>query len=176
MKNKKILLGLIFLIALVVLAVVFRQVFFSQVNIPGEVIEVVEDESKMSPEEVIESLEPDDFFGDSVKLEIISPEEEVFLASQARMWQAKFSGIESDDSFRVDCHWRFYLIQNNEEILYEEMEKPSGVSQSKPEICGFTSTFISSRGKLRAELSTKVKNIYDEIVGEYTAEKTYQVN
>lgn len=133
------------------------------------------EDSELTPEEVLKALEQDDSLGNSADLEIISPEEKIFMPQQARLWRAEFSGIESDDSFRVDCEWDFYLDQNNKEKLYKEMDKVSRVSKENPQVCGFTSTFIESAGKLRVVLKTKVKNNEEEILGEYSAEREYQV-
>ncbi len=132
------------------------------------------EDSTLTPEEVIEQLEGETTLKGAIMMSIISPEEETFIPSQARFWKAKLDGIENDVSFSVNCHWKFYLNENNEEVLYKEMENRSGLSKENPEICGFTSTFIDRAGKLRVVLEAEVVN-YNEIVDTFTAEREYTV-
>ncbi len=83
--------------------------------------------------------------------------------------------IENASSFGVNCHWKFYINENNEEVLYKEMENRSGVSKEDPEICGFTSTFIDKVGKLRVVLDAEVVKNSDEVLESFIAEKEYIV-
>ncbi|MDZ7611721.1 MAG: hypothetical protein U5L10_03075 [Candidatus Moranbacteria bacterium] len=130
---------------------------------------------ELTPEDVLKSLETDDSMGENVELEIVSPEEKSFMPRQARLWRAEFSGIDSKDSFRVECQWKFYLNENNEEVLHQEKEISSSTSKESPKACGFTSTFIEKTGKLRVSLEAKIKNFSGEILEEYEAEREYVV-
>lgn len=126
-------------------------------------------------EEYIRQSNDPIILGDNIKLSIISPEEETFIARQARMWQASISELNQRVSGRAICHWKFYLNENNDEVLYQEMENSSIISKDDLEICGFTSTFIEKRGKLRAKLDIDIQNIFGDILGTYSAEKNYIV-
>ncbi len=180
-KDRKWLLILLLLLLLLIFGLFFYRARLrapKEVNAPqlsGE--EAAEDggKSDLSPEDVLKSLEQDDSLGSNVELSITSPEEETFMPGQARLWQGEFANIETDDSFRADCHWKFYLNQNNEEVLYKEMENASGVSKQNPEVCKFTSTFIESRGVLRAELNVEIKSNSGETIEGYQAERKYTV-
>jgi hypothetical protein len=185
-KNKKI----IFLFAIIffaVLVVISKNNLFRDKTVgesgsgeknpqsAGSDSQVDEDDS-LTPEEVIKQLEGGDTLGDNLQLAIVSPEEEVFMPGQARLWRAEFSNIETDDYFTAECKWSFYLNENNEEVLYKEQEISSGVSKNSPQVCGFTSTFIEKRGELRAVLDVKITKSSGEIIGEHQAERTYRVN
>jgi len=126
------------------------------------------EDATLTPEEVIEQLEGD------IKMSIISPEGDTFIPNQARLWKAKLDGIENSVSFAVNCHWKFYLNENNEEVLYKEMENRSVLTKENPEVCAFTSTFIDRVGKLRVVLDAEVVN-GDDIVDTFTAEREYTV-
>jgi hypothetical protein len=132
------------------------------------------EDATLTPEEVIEQLEGESTLEGDIKMSIISPEGDTFIPSQARLWKAKLDGIENDVSFAVNCHWKFYLNENNEEVLYKEMENRSGLTKENPEVCAFTSTFIDRVGKLRVVLEAEVVH-YDEIVDTFTAEREYTV-
>ncbi len=112
---------------------------------------------------------------ENVTMKIISPEGETFEKSQARGWKAQLEGMETNNSFRVECHWEFFLNENNEEVLYEQMDNSSIVSKEDPDLCGFTSTFIDSRGKLRVKLTADIQNAYGESLKIFTAERSYTV-
>ncbi len=129
----------------------------------------------LTPEEVIQQLEGESALEGDIVMSIISPEEETFEPRQARFWKAKLDGIENDVSFAVNCHWKFYMNENNEEVLYKEMENRSGLSKEDPEICGFTSTFIDRVGKLRVVLEAEVVKSGGEIVDTFSAEREYTV-
>ncbi|MFW5884676.1 MAG: hypothetical protein ACOCUF_00365 [Patescibacteria group bacterium] len=133
------------------------------------------DSEELTPEEVLKQMETDDSMGENISLAIVSPEEKTFMPGQARLWRAEFSGIDSDDGFKADCQWKFYLNENNEEVLYREQEISSSVSKETPKACGFTSTFIEKTGKLRASLEVKIKNFSGETLEEYKDEKEYVV-
>lgn len=128
-----------------------------------------------TPEYVLEQLEGAKTIGSDVKMTIIGPEEETFSQGQARMWQAKLEGIETEKGLSATCHWEFFLNEYSEEVLYEEMDNRSGVSKEDPTLCGFTSTFIENRGKLRVKLTAEIKNSYRETLDTFTAEREYTV-
>lgn len=133
------------------------------------------DDETLTPEETIGQLEGNFSLEGGMTMTIVSPEEEIFQPNQARLWKAKINGIENDVSFSVNCHWKFYLNENNEEVLYREMENRSGLSSEKTEICAFTSTFIDRVGKLRVLLEAEVVKGSNEIVDIFVAEKEYTV-
>ncbi len=134
-----------------------------------------EQDGTLTPEDVIKQLEGDASLEGDIEMNIISPEGETFQQGQARLWKAKLENIENDSSFGVNCHWKFYINENNEEVLYREMENRSGVSKEDPELCGFTSTFIDRVGKVRVVLEAEVVKSGDEIVNSFTAEREYTV-
>lgn len=137
--------------------------------------EQTETQETLSPEEVLENLAEPTSLNGNITMTIVSPEEENFEKGQARMWQAQLDGIEAGESFKATCHWQFYLNENNEEIPYEEMENSSIVEKEDPTLCGFTSTFINNRGKLRVKLTADIRNSYGEILETFTAERSYTV-
>ncbi len=129
----------------------------------------------LTPEEVIEQLEGESTLEGDIVMSIVSPEEKTFIPGQARLWKAELQGIENDVSFGVNCHWEFYINENNEEVLYKEMENRSSLTKENPEICGFTSTFIDRVGKLRVVLEAEVVKSGSEVVDTFTAEREYTV-
>ena len=52
-----------------------------------------------------------------LKLTIISPEGETIFPGQARMYEALLEGNQKYDYARVRCNWKYYLNENNEELL-----------------------------------------------------------
>jgi hypothetical protein len=132
-------------------------------------------DATLTPEEVIEQLEGESTLEGDIVMSIISPEEETFVPEQARLWKAELKEIENDVSFAVNCHWKFYINENNEEVLYKEMENRSGLSKEDPEVCGFTSTFIDRVGKLRVVLEAEVVKSGGKVVDTFTAEREYTV-
>ena len=132
-------------------------------------------DGSLTPEEVIEQLEGESTLEGDIVMSIISPEEETFIPNQARLWKAELQEIENDISFAVNCHWKFYLNENNEEVLYKEMENRSGLSKENPEVCAFTSSFIDRVGKLRVVLEAEVVKSGNEVVDTFTAEREYTV-
>jgi hypothetical protein len=178
MDNKK-LRKLLLLLLLLLLAYGIYAIFLKKdtpetvSNQNNETLENNED-GTLTPEEVIEQLEEESTLEGDIVMSIISPEEETFIPNQARLWKAKLDGIENNVSFAVNCHWKFYLNENNEEVLYKEMENRSVLTKENPEVCAFTSTFIDKVGKLRVVLEAEVVN-YDDIVDTFTAEREYIV-
>jgi hypothetical protein len=111
-----------------------------------------------------------------VELTIISPEEDTFAPRQARMYEATIANYVPSFSYNMaDCRWKFYLNENNEEALYEEMTNRAIVTADKKNICGFTSTFIESRGELRVELNLDILDAKDNIIETLIAERKYRV-
>jgi hypothetical protein len=183
MDNKKLKKLLLLLLLLLLLGYGIYAIFIEKntsetVNDQNE--DTVESNSEgnedgtLTPEEVIEQLEGESTLEGDIVMSIISPEGDTFIPSQARLWKAKLDGIENDVSFAVNCHWKFYLNENEEEVLYKEMENRSGLTRENPEVCSFTSTFIDRVGKLRVVLEAEVVH-YDEIVDTFTAEREYTV-
>lgn len=112
---------------------------------------------------------------DPLQIEIVSPEEETFIPRQARMWNAKISNFTDNITRISSCDWKFYLNENNEEALYKEQETRVVLSKGKENSCGFTSTFIESRGELRAEVILNVKDIQGNIIETVKAERKFRV-
>lgn len=110
----------------------------------------------------------------SLKLAIISPEEETFIPRQARMYNALLEGNQKYDFAMVRCNWKFYLNENNQESLIQEMDNSSVMSGESKEICGFTSTFIDRVGVLRVVLTATLYNAVEDLET-VSAERTYTV-
>lgn len=169
-------------VALLLLTVLFTYLFFFRRSndengqeITNDAQQTEEADDTLTAEDVLEQMKEATSVGSKVQMSIVSPKEEDFQMSQARMWEAQLDGIETDKGLRAICHWEFYLNQNNEEVLYQEMENRSGVSKQDPTLCGFTSTFIDSRGKLRVKLTAQIQNGYGELLEAFTAESNYTV-
>jgi hypothetical protein len=136
-----------------------------------------EGEEVLTPEEVIARLDREEGIGvkqGPIEVEIISPEGEFFVPSQARHYQAEIEGIETGS--RCRCDWKFYLNENNEEVLYKEMadRQCSSKEDSQNKFCGFTTTFIDKIGELRVEVEVEVEK-QKKIVENGIAERTYIV-
>lgn len=110
----------------------------------------------------------------SLKLSIISPEEETFIPRQARMYNSLLEGNQKYDFANVRCNWKFYINENNEETLLKEMNNTSIMSGESKELCGFTSTFIDRVGVLRVVLNITLYNAMGDLES-VQAERTYTV-
>lgn len=110
-----------------------------------------------------------------VVVTIISPEEETFSPRQARMWSAKIDNFESQYGNFGFCDWKFYLNENNDEVLYKEQTIRTVLSTGGDNTCGFTSTFIEKVGKLRAEVNVRVADFQEVLKETYQAERSYIV-
>lgn len=181
-ESKKLLLILLFLLLLLLLGYGIYSLFIKKdtselVDTQDTQTTETEDnqDGTLTPEEVIEQLEGESTLEGNIVMSIVSPEEDTFIPNQARLWKAELKGIENDVSFAVNCHWKFYINENNEEVLYKEMDNRSGLTKENPEICGFTSTFIDKVGKLRVVLQAEVVNSGNEVVDTFTAEREYTV-
>lgn len=111
----------------------------------------------------------------NLQLEIISPEEEIILKGQARMYNAFVTGNTKYTSVKVNCAWKFYLNENNEEVLYKEMNNTSIMGEDPKDICGFTSTFMDKIGTVRVELTANLSNFAGDELESVSAERTYIV-
>ena len=109
-----------------------------------------------------------------LKLTIISPEGETIFPGQARMYEALLEGNQKYDYARVRCNWKYYLNENNEEVLIQEMDNTSLMSGESREVCGFTSTFIEKVGKLRVVLNMTLHDAIEDLES-IEAERTYIV-
>lgn len=185
-ESNKLLIILLFLLLLLLLGYGIYSLFIkkdtSEVNVvDSQNTETIDSDSEdnqdgtLTPEEVIGQLEGESTLEGDIVMSIISPEEKTFVPNQARLWKAELQGIENDVSFAVNCHWKFYINENNEEVLYKEMDNRSGLTKENPEICGFTSTFIDKVGKLRVVLQAEVVKSGNEVVDTFTAEREYTV-
>lgn len=133
-----------------------------------DTVDVVNQEMEPAPIVAEKELQP-------VSVTIISPEEETFIPRQARMWKAQVNNFVSDIGSLGICEWRFYLNENNEEVLYKEQETKVVLSTGGDNSCAFTSTFIEKRGKLRAEVTIHVKDMQDNILETFVSERSYIV-
>lgn len=131
--------------------------------------------NEKTPEQVLLEMEvrENPEINGPLSADIVSPVEESFQVSQARMYSAEITNGISSSFKKTECNWRFYLNENNEEVLYKEMSVPmTGDSR-----CSFTSTFIDRRGKLRVELDVVLLDSNSgETLDSYVTEKVYLVD
>ncbi len=113
-----------------------------------------------------------------IELAIVSPEEETFIPRQARMYEAVITNYRPVSLTGYDmasCRWKFYLNESNEESLYKEKTNRATLTAQSTNICGFTDTFIESRGELRVELNLDILDKDGNIVTTYVADRKYRV-
>ncbi len=166
MSNKK---KLTILIIVILLAITTGIIFFVNKDSKEENQEIDNTVNNQQEEEEEEEIEH------NLKLSIISPEEEIIFPSQARMYNALAQG-NGKYSTLVNCHWEFFLNENNEEVLYKVMDNTGVLAGESKEICGFTSSFMDRIGKLRVVLTVTVSNYKNEILETVTAERRYIVS
>ncbi len=111
----------------------------------------------------------------NLQLGIISPEEDIILKRQARMYEALVTGNAKLNGARINCNWKFFLNENNEEVLYKEMNNSSIMDGASKEVCGFTSTFIEKPGKLRVQLNLTFANAVSDNLETISTERFYTV-
>lgn len=145
----------------------------------NKLIETQEDNINQDYEENNESLTPGEVLARinqkkwvdivqwPIEVNIISPEEDVFSAGQARFYKAEFEWLE--EWLRASCNWKFYLNEYDDEVLYREM------SNQWTKRCWFTSTFINSAGDLRVHLDVDILNGNKEIIQTISVEKKFIV-
>lgn len=155
------------MIILVITGVVFLK--------PKKEEKVAIQNNKTEDKEIIEATPTVEKEKKPVEVKIVSPEEETFIPRQARMWSAKIENFEDEYGKFGFCEWRFYLNENNKEALYKEQNVRTVLSTGGDNTCAFTSTFIESRGKLRAEVTVLVKDFQERLVETYKAERNYIV-
>lgn len=129
------------------------------------------DDENLTPEEVLRRMDEAEkvVMDGPISIDIVSPEGDNFMQSQARMYEAKITNFPKNA--QGECAWKFFLNQYDEEALYEEMQ--TQIIQSE---CGFTSTFIENRGDLRVVVKATIKDpITKEVLDEVTAERKYKV-
>jgi len=131
-----------------------------------------------TPEEVLARMDAAEGVGmeqGEVTVTIISPEEEKFFQGQARFYNARIDGLVPGS--KCYCDWSFYLNEYDDETLYETMNdrQCTEVNSGDGLVCGFTSTFIRSRGDLRVHVDVEVKNYQGEVTVNASAEKMYRV-
>jgi hypothetical protein len=141
-----------------------------------------ENQEALTPEEVIAQMEKAEGIGveqGPIEVEIISPEEKDFMPSQARHYRAEIEGMKTGSS--CYCDWKFYLNENNKEVLYKEMDDRQCTSVEENQngedllyVCGFTTTFIDKIGELRVEVEVEVKK-QGEIVETKKVDRKYIV-
>lgn len=133
--------------------------------------------TELTPEQVLAQMDAAEGVGleqGSITVAIISPEEEKFSQSQARFYNAQIKGLVNGSS--CTCDWKFYLNEYDEETLYQQMDdrQCTGSDKNTGLVCGFTSTFINSRGDLRVVVDVEVEKD-GQIVQTASDEKKYRV-
>lgn len=172
MNRKKTLLLILLLIAIGV--VVYSVIRKGNIDKQGD---DVNSDNIASNEEVVEE---DSFFNDdgnvehNLKLTIIGPEEKIIYPGQARMYNALVEG-NGKYATTIRCNWKFYLDENNGEVLYKEQDTTGVLSGASKEVCGFTSTFIDRIGTLRVMLTMTVYDAVDDNLETISAERQYIV-
>jgi hypothetical protein len=129
------------------------------------------DSNEMTPEEVVRQLEEAEQVTTTgpMTVEIVSPEGTVSSQSQSRYYRAEITNFPKNA--RGECEWLFYLDQNNQEQLYEQM-----TVRTTQDHCGFTSTFIEHQGKLRVKVTvTATDREGEEVISPVSAEREYTV-
>jgi hypothetical protein len=111
----------------------------------------------------------------NLQMEITGPEGETIYPSQARMYKAYLSGNAKYESAKIFCDWNFYLNENNEEVLYKELDNTSIINEGEKEVCGFTSTHMDKLGVLRVELIAVLKTFAGAELETVKAERFYTV-
>lgn len=132
----------------------------------------------LTPEEVLAQMDAAEGVGieqGPISIEIQSPKEERFMMSQARFYNAVITGVAT--GYRCSCDWDFYLNEYDEETLYEQMPDRQCTAGREDGLleCGFTSTFINSRGDLRVAVTATVTDRQGEPVQTAYAEAQYRV-
>lgn len=123
----------------------------------------------LTPEEVLARMDQEEWSSTwPLLVKIISPEEAIFTPGQARFYKAEVQW--NAENARCQCHWKFYLNEYDEETLYQQMDGTCGGGW-----CGFTSTFIESRGDLRVHLDVNTTNYQWEILQTWSDEKNFRV-
>lgn len=174
MLNKKKLIILIIVILLVITTGIIFFVNKDSKEENQEIDNTVDNQQEESYTEEEEEEEEKEI-EHNLKLSIISPEEEIIYPSQARMYNALVQG-NGKYSTLVNCHWEFFLNENNEEVLYKNMDNTGVLAGESKEICGFTSSFMDRIGKLRVVLTVTIPNYQNEILETVTAERRYIVS
>lgn len=179
--KKKCLILLIFLLLLFFVLFFFlrsRNSIETSENPSSEEVTVAEDLSetnKKTPEQVLlelEAVENPEPQG-PLSAEIVSPKEDTFMMSQARLYRAEIVNGLSNYYKKTECNWKFYLNEYSEEVLYKEQTVPMTGGNT----CGFTSTFIDKRGKLRVVLEVVLLDKETgEILDTFITEKNYLVD
>lgn len=176
--KKNIFLILLLLLFFIIIGFVFSKNQFSggdSTDITQETAETKDPDSsdeELTGEEVIELLEEREKveITGPMSVEIVSPEEETFIPSQARMYKAVVTNFPKN-AFG-ECEWLFYLNQYDQEELYQQ--QTTRVTQGSS--CAFTSTFIKSRGELRVEVRVVATNPPgEEVIAEAVGERKYTV-
>ena len=102
--------------------------------------------------------------------EIVSPEGDSFVPSQARMYEARITNFPKNA--KGECQWNFYLNQYDEEELYQQQ-----TTRVIGDYCKFTTTFIKDPGELRVEVKIVATDRTGETtVAETVAERKYLVH
>jgi hypothetical protein len=112
----------------------------------------------------------------NLTLEIIGPEGDKIFPAQARMYNAYIKGNAKYAAAKILCHWKFYLNEYNDEVLFQEMENTSILGEAEKEICGFTHTFINKPGQLRVELTAELTTIAGDPLETVVANRSYLVS
>lgn len=180
MKNKNLIIAIFIGFLLIILAIITIKIVipkFTKTETTKENSDSITQNDSSNNESYEYDQYEEELFAQeehNLKLEIISPEEETFIPRQARMYNALISG-NGKYATTANCHWDFYLNENNQETLYKQMDNTAIVSGESKEICGFTSTFIESRGELRVVLTVTIYNAVNPNLETISAERKYIV-
>lgn len=180
MQKKKILVLVIIILLLALSFALSGKEGAETEQIAQEQPDATEEQSDMTMEEYEAELFEDRQQTEPqgpVELTIVSPEEETFIPRQARMYDAVIANFTPSITgySTASCRWKFYLNENNEEALYKEMTNRAIVTAERKNICGFTSTFIESRGELRVELNLDILDKDGNVLETLVAERKYRV-
>jgi len=173
----KLIYTVIFVALIGLLAACQPQSNVTEPEAENQKVESVEEQSGLTPEEVIARMDQADGVGveqGPISVEIISPTEPTFEPSQARLYKAAIDGVAKGRN--CSCDWKFYLNQYDQEAPYQQMGDRQCTPQEDGQyVCAFTSTFIKDRGDLQVLVEVEVGDRQGEVVQTGSAEKTYRV-
>ena len=111
----------------------------------------------------------------NLKISIIKPEEDSFMAGQSRMYSAMAEG-NGKYADKIRCRWEFFMNEETyENSFYKTMDNAGILAGETKEVCAFTSAFINSPGSLRVKLTMTVYNSTNVNLETVEAEQLYTV-
>lgn len=167
MKSRKTFILLVSVIVVVIL-------FFGVISLINN-SEKQKEDTVNNDTDMLEEKNAEDKIEHNLQLSIISPEESIIYSAQARMYEALVEG-NGKYSKMVKCNWKFYLNENNEEVLYREQDNTGILSGESKKLCAFTSKFIDRVGKLKVVLTMTVYDAANPNIETITAQREYTVS